>query len=72
MNDMFKRAIEGGASDIHMDLVSAGQITFEVGKAAANSPSDFDLKMDILGGPGSGHAGGVPGGGDSNSGMFGS
>jgi twitching motility protein PilT len=54
-----------------MELVSGGQITFEVGKAAANSPSDFDLKMNILGGPGSGHAGGVPGGGDpSGAGMF--
>ena len=54
-----------------MELVNTKQITFEVGKAAANSPSDFDLKMNILGGPGSGHAGGVPGGGDpSGAGMF--
>ena len=55
-----------------MELVNQELITFEVGKAAANSPSDFDLKMNILGGPGSGHAGVVPGGGDpSGDGMFG-
>ncbi len=59
-----------------MELVNTKQITFEVGKAAANSPSDFDLKMNILGGPGSGHAGGVPSGGapdgdPSGAGMFG-
>jgi len=104
MNDMFKKVIEDGASDIHIkagdyvrarlhgDLVpltdqkiSHAQVqelamkliphekdraAIEVGKAAANSPSDLDLKMNILGGPGSGHAGGVPGGGDPNS-MFG-
>ncbi len=45
-----------------MHLVSPGMITFEVGKGAVNSPSDFDLKMNILGGPGRGHAGGVSGG----------
>ena len=49
-----------------MQLVSSGLVSFEVGMAAANSPSDFDLKMNILGGPGSGHPGGVPGGGDSS------
>ena len=32
-----------------MDLVNAGSVTFEVAKAAANSPSDFDLKMNMLG-----------------------
>lgn len=54
-----------------MHLVSSGMITFEVGKGAANSPSDFDLKMNILGGPGSGHAGGHPDAVDPNAGMFG-
>ncbi len=33
-----------------MDLVNAGTVGFEVAKAAANSPSDFDLKMNLLGG----------------------
>jgi twitching motility protein PilT len=33
-----------------MDLVHAGTVTFEVAMSAANSPSDFDLKMNILGG----------------------
>ncbi len=55
-----------------MELVTQGLITFEVGKAASNSPSDFDLKMNILGGPGSGHAGGVPGGDPSGAGVLGS
>ena len=32
-----------------MDLVNAGSVTFEDAKAAANSPSDFDLKMNMLG-----------------------
>ena len=33
-----------------MDLVNDGSVSFDVAKAAANSPSDFDLKMNILGG----------------------
>ena len=32
-----------------MDLVNAGLVTFEEAKAAANSPNDFDLKMNMLG-----------------------
>ena len=32
-----------------MDLVNAGLVSFEDAKAAANSPSDFDLKMNMLG-----------------------
>jgi twitching motility protein PilT len=32
-----------------MDLVNAGSVSFEDAKAAANSPSDFDLKMNMLG-----------------------
>jgi twitching motility protein PilT len=32
-----------------MDLVNAGLVAFELAKAAANSPSDFDLKMNMLG-----------------------
>jgi len=37
-----------------MDLVNSGQVEFQVAKAAANSPGDFDLKMNILSGSGSG------------------
>ncbi len=33
-----------------MDLVKSGTVEFELAKAAANSPSDFDLQMNILGG----------------------
>ena len=32
-----------------MDLVNAGSVAFKKAKAAANSPSDFDLKMNMLG-----------------------
>ena len=32
-----------------MDLVNDGAVAFEEAKAAANSPSDFDLKMNMLG-----------------------
>lgn len=32
-----------------MDLVRADLVTFEVAKAAANNPSDFDLKMNTFG-----------------------
>ena len=32
-----------------MDLVNDGTVDFAVAKAAANSPSDFDLKMNMLG-----------------------
>ncbi len=33
-----------------MELVESGMVEFEIAKAAANSPSDFDLKMNILSG----------------------
>ena len=32
-----------------MDLVNEGLVAFDEAKAAANSPSDFDLKMNMLG-----------------------
>jgi len=32
-----------------MDLVKSGTVDFEVAKAAATNPSDFDLKMNMLG-----------------------
>jgi len=35
-----------------MELVESGMVEFELAKAAANSPNDFDLKMNILGGRG--------------------
>ncbi len=35
-----------------MELVESGMVEFELAKAAANSPNDFDLKMSILGGRG--------------------
>ena len=35
-----------------MDLVNSGQVEFMVAKGAANSPGDFDLKMNILSGSG--------------------
>ena len=35
-----------------MELVEMGMVEFELAKAASNSPSDFDLKMNILGGRG--------------------
>lgn len=31
-----------------MDLVRSEQVSFEVAKAAANNPSDFDLKMNVF------------------------
>jgi twitching motility protein PilT len=33
-----------------MDLVKDGVVEFELAKAAANSPNDFDLKWNLLGG----------------------
>ena len=33
-----------------MDLVKSGIVEFELAKAAANSPSDFDLKWNLLSG----------------------
>jgi len=32
-----------------MELVKSGAVAFEVAKAAANNPADFDLKMNMLG-----------------------
>ena len=37
-----------------MELVESGMVDFELAKAASNSPSDFDLKMNILAGTGPG------------------
>jgi twitching motility protein PilT len=36
--------------DQHLaDLVRGGAVDFDVAKAAANNPADFDLKMNMLG-----------------------
>ncbi len=43
-----------------MDLVKSGEVTFEVAKAAATNPADFDLKMNMFNDPsadGDGHSG---------------
>ena len=37
-----------------MDLVRAGTVSFEIAKAAANNPTDFDLKMNTFGAPSTG------------------
>lgn len=42
-----------------MDLVNGGIVDFELAKAAANNPADFDLKMNMLGDSGGGRN--VPG-----------
>jgi len=42
-----------------MDLVRSGAVDFELAKAAANNPADFDLKMNMLGDSAGGR--GVPG-----------
>jgi twitching motility protein PilT len=43
-----------------MELVKSKEVTFDVAKAAANNPADFDLKMNMFGAPGS--EGSRPGG----------
>jgi twitching motility protein PilT len=45
-----------------MEMVKDGSVAFEVAKAAANNPSDFDLKMNMFGqqtGGGGSRAGGT-------------
>lgn len=44
-----------------MELVKSGEVDFEVAKAAANNPSDFDLKMNMFGTASSGSGGGPQG-----------
>ena len=39
-----------------MDLVRSDQVDFEVAKANANNPADFDLKMNVFGTDSTGHA----------------
>ena len=57
-----------------MALVRADRIDFRVAMAAANNPSDFDLKMNTLSQGGAGAEAGGPqqGYGDEMSRMFGS
>ncbi len=40
-----------------MELVRSKEVDFEVAKAAANNPADFDLKMNMFGDAGSGASG---------------
>ncbi len=48
--------------DQHLtELVKGGEVGFEVAKAAANNPADFDLKMNMFG-DSKGRAGSRPGG----------
>lgn len=50
------RSLTGHCREVRyrMDLVNSGQVEFQVAKTAVNSPGDFDLKMNILSGSGSG------------------
>jgi twitching motility protein PilT len=49
--------------DQHLqELVKSGQVAFEVAKAAANNPADFDLKMNMFGDNRAARAGGRAGG----------
>lgn len=43
-----------------MDLVKSGQVDFKVAKAAANNPTDFDLRMNTFGGGDTGSRVGAP------------
>ena len=54
-----------------MDLVRSDQIDFRVAMAAANSPADFDLKMNVLGSDGASSALPQQGFTDDMSRMFG-
>ena len=54
-----------------MDLVNSGTVTFEIAKAAANNPADFDLKMNMFNDPKSGDGPGQSGMSDEMSQMFG-
>jgi twitching motility protein PilT len=49
--------------DQHLqELVKSGEVSFEVAKAAANNPADFDLKMNMFGDSRGSRAGTRPGG----------
>ena len=54
-----------------MDLVNSGVVEFEKAKAAANNPSDFDLKMNMLSTSGKDPRGGSQNMADEMSQMFG-
>jgi len=45
-----------------MELVKTKEVAFEVAKAAANNPADFDLKMNMFGDPRGAKSGSRPGG----------
>ncbi|MFQ5536810.1 MAG: type IV pilus twitching motility protein PilT [Gemmatimonadota bacterium] len=54
-----------------MDLVKTGVVDFEVAKAAANNPADFDLKMNMFNDPNAAQGGGQQGMADEMSQLFG-
>jgi twitching motility protein PilT len=54
-----------------MDLVNSDTVSFEIAKAAANNPADFDLKMNMFNDPKSGDGPGQSGMTDEMSQMFG-
>jgi hypothetical protein len=41
-----------------MDLVNAGEVDFDLAKAAATNPADFDLKMNMFNDPAGGEKAG--------------
>lgn len=49
-----------------MDLVKSNTVEFEIAKAAANNPADFDLKMNMFTDPSASRPGGAGAGGTSN------
>jgi twitching motility protein PilT len=58
------REVYGSQSfDQHLtDLVKSGAVEFDVAKAAANNPADFDLKMNMFNDPRTQRAGSGQGG----------
>jgi twitching motility protein PilT len=58
-----------------MELVRSGMVDFRVAKAAANNPTDFDLKMNMFGDPSADGTDGTleaqPGSADTMSHMYG-
>jgi twitching motility protein PilT len=58
------REVYGSQSfDQHLtDLVTSGAVDFDVAKAAANNPADFDLKMNMFNDPRTQRAGSGKGG----------
>jgi twitching motility protein PilT len=67
LDEIFKLVEEGKdhygsqSFDQHlMELVGDGVVDFAVAKAAANNPTDFDLRVNVLGQSGAGHGESLP------------